>query len=707
MAAVPQVSAAPAGAAGWLDRLNPEQRRAATWGARGPDGRFTSPPLLVIAGAGTGKTATLAHRVAWLVMQGVDPQRILLLTFSRRAAQEMTSRAERLVAEALRAARGGGAADPPPAVRIPWAGTFHAIGARLLRQHAESLGLDPAFGILDRGDAADLVDLLRHEAGLSARERRFPRKETCLAIYSHRVNTGWELPRVLRESFPFAQEWGAELTALFRHYVERKLANGVLDYDDLLLWWHAAMTDPAFARSVSARFDHVLVDEYQDTNALQAGILRALRPEGRGLAVVGDDAQSIYAFRAAQVGNILGFAAQFEPPAERIALERNYRSVQPVLDAANALIAQSRRQYPKTLRAQRDGGARPRLVTLLDDRAQADYVVGEVLRRREEGVALKRQAVLFRSAHHSDLLEVELTRRNVPYVKHGGLKFLESAHIKDMLSVLRWADNPRNGIAAFRALQLLPGFGPANAQRCLRSLGEAGAAPLARLAAFDPPPAAREAWPGFTALLHWLADPATPWSGQLERVRRWYQPILEQRHDDAGVRAADLDMLATVGAGFGSRERFLTELTLDPPEASGDLAGTPLVDEDYLVLSTVHSAKGREWDAVWVLNVADGNFPNEYATGEEESIDEERRLLYVAMTRARDHLELLEPLRYYVTHQPRLGAGYVHGARSRFLDAAVLACLERLAPAQFQGEAAAGVGATPKIDVAGKLRSMW
>jgi superfamily I DNA/RNA helicase/predicted DNA-binding transcriptional regulator YafY len=497
---------------GWLDRLNPEQRRAATFGDTDAGGRFGSGPLLVIAGAGTGKTSTLAHRVAHLIVQGVDPTRILLLTFSRRAAQEMTRRAERLAAQALGARRsvagaivatgatvasgttgttsrpnGGGEAgniergdDPAdaglaitgigasaPRLRLPWAGTFHAIGARLLRAHADQVGLDPSFGILDRADAADLIDVVRHEQGLSAKTRRFPRKDTCLAIYSHRVNTGWPLERVLREVFPWCAEWPDELAALLRGYVARKQANGVLDYDDLLLWWDAAMSDAALAAEIGGRFDQVLVDEYQDTNALQARILRALRPDGRGLTVVGDDAQSIYAFRAADVGNILDFPSQFEPPAQRIALEVNYRSVQPVLDSANALIAGGRRQYPKTLRASRGGGERPALVTVADEREQADWVVAQVLAQREAGVPMKRQAVLFRSSHHSDLLEVELTRRNIPFVKHGGLKFLESAHVKDLLGVLRWADNPRHGIAGFRTLQLMPGMGPANAQRCL------------------------------------------------------------------------------------------------------------------------------------------------------------------------------------------------------------------------------------------------
>jgi DNA helicase-2/ATP-dependent DNA helicase PcrA len=693
---------------GWLDRLNPAQRRAATFGQRLPGGGVDAPPLLVIAGAGTGKTATLAHRVAWLVLSGVDPQRILLLTFSRRAAVEMTRRAERLVAAAGRV---DGRADGRAALagRLAWSGTFHAIGARLLRECAGRIGLDPGFGILDRGDAADLIDVIRQEQGLSAKTRRFPRKDTCLAIYSHRVNSGKELQAVLDEAFPWCAEWAAELRELFRAYVERKLAHSVLDYDDLLLWWHAAVSDPDLAAAMGSRFDHVLVDEYQDTNTLQAGILHALKPDGRGLTVVGDDAQSIYSFRAANVGNILDFPDRFDPPATRVTLELNYRSVQPVLDAANALIAEGRRQYPKTLRAQRGGGARPRLVTVLDDRAQADYVIAQILARREAGVPLRRQAVLFRSSHHSDTLEVELVRRDIPYVKYGGLKFLESLHVKDVLSVLRWADNPRNGIAAFRALQLLDGVGPALAQRCLAYLAAEGHA-FAALARFPVPAAAAESWPAFTGLLGELAAPGAPWAGQLEQVTRWYRPLLERRHDDAAVRAADLDMLVALAPRFASRERFLTELALDPPSASGDLSDHPSLDEDYLILSTVHSAKGQEWDSVSILNVADGNFPNEFASGSDDGLEEERRLLYVAITRARDSLDLVEPQRYYVTRQPRHGDGYVHGARSRFLTPAVLARLERASHGADEAAGPAGRGrlaAGPAVDVASRLRGMW
>jgi len=691
-----------------LDSLNAEQRAAASFGALDAQGRFRARPLLIVAGAGTGKTATLAHRVAHLVRNGVDPMRVLLLTFSRRAAGEMTRRAERLIAHDV-GRRSVGAA--PAALQLPWAGTFHSIGARLLREYARRLGLDPSFGILDRGDSADLVDLVRHELGFSSQSRRFPRKETCLAIHSTKVNSGRALEDVLQRSFPWCADWRAELVQLFRGYAERKQVNGVLDYDDLLLWWHAAMSDATFAAEVGARFDHVLVDEYQDTNALQAQILLAMKPDGAGLSVVGDDAQSIYSFRAAEVGNILDFPQKFAPHAARIVLARNYRSVQPLLDAANALIGQAERRHPKTLVAQRGAGARPQLVTLLDERAQADRVIDTILRHREEGIALKRQAVLFRSAHHSATLEVELVRRDIPFVKHGGLKFLEAAHVKDLLSVLRWAENRRNMLAGFRVLQLMSGFGPANAQRCIELALDAQRSMPDALASFAPPPASREGWPAFVALMRGLVDPAASWPAQLEPVRHWYRPLLERRHDDAIVRAADLDMLQAIAAQFGTRERFLTELALDPPQASGDWAGTPLLDDDYLILSTVHSAKGQEWDAVYVLNVADGNFPNEYATGCTEAIDEERRLLYVAMTRARDFLYLLEPQRYFTTQQPRFGDGYVHGARSRFLTDPLLERFDRVAPGSDGADAAAGgtglAQEGPFVDVAAKIRALW
>jgi DNA helicase-2/ATP-dependent DNA helicase PcrA len=661
------------GAAEAFQRLNERQREAA---------QSPSNPLLIIAGAGTGKTNTLAHRVAHLVLEGVAPERILLLTFTRRAALEMTRRAGRIVAEAHRS------------VRLPWSGTFHSVANRLIRRHCAAVGLTESFSVLDRGDAADLMDVVRHELGFSKTEKRFPRKDTCVAIYSHRVNTQGTLEGTLKDAFPWCAEWEGELKTLFGKYVERKLDNQALDYDDLLLYWHAMMEDASLAREIGEGWDHVLVDEYQDTNALQAQILERLRPDGGGLTVVGDDAQAIYSFRAATVENILEFEKRFG--AQVVTLEENYRSTQPVLDAANALMREASRQYQKELRGTRGEGPKPRYVTVADDAAQAKYVVTRVLEAREEGTDLKRQAVLFRSSHHSDVLELELVRRNIPYVKYGGLKFLEAAHVKDALAVLRWADNPRHRVAAWRALQLLPGVGPKSAERAWTAFEAAGWHWGALKSGSD----------AFDALLSGLADPAVPWSGQMQRVREWYAPVMERKYDAAEVRAGDLVQLERIAGTYGTREAFLTELALDPPAASGDLAGEPYLDEDYLVLSTVHSAKGQEWEAVFLLNVADGNFPNEFAAGKPEQIEEERRLLYVAMTRAKAKLDLVAPLKYYVTQQSRMGDRHVYGARSRFLTKAVMACMDEVAWGEPEA-AEKPRGATPAVDVAGRLRGMW
>src|SRR5712672_4234921 len=467
-----------------LATLNAEQRRAVEHG----DGEAR--PLLIIAGAGSGKTNTLAHRVARLVVQGADPRRILLLTFSRRAAAEMTRRVERIAAQALQdraAVMAGG---------LTWSGTFHAIGARILREYAQAIGLDRAFTIHDREDSADLINLIRHDIGFSKTEKRFPSKGTCLAIYSRAVNTETSLDEVLGASFPWCANWENELRALFAAYVEAKQRQNVLDYDDLLLYWAHMMLDTTIAAELAARFDHVLVDEYQDTNRLQASILLALKPTGRGLTVVGDDAQSIYSFRAATVRNILDFPGHFSPKAEIITLERNYRSTQPILAAANAVIEQAFERFTKNLWSDRASAERPFLVNVADDTAQAGYIVEKILETREAGIILKAQAVLFRASHHSSSLEVELTRRNIPFVKFGGLKFLEAAHIKDVLAVLRWAQNIRDRVAGFRVAQLLPGIGPSSAARLLDRIAEV-ADPLRALGEFKPPPATSEHWRDF------------------------------------------------------------------------------------------------------------------------------------------------------------------------------------------------------------------
>ncbi len=687
-----------------LGLLNPAQRLAAEYGERRDTGGFGAGPLLVIAGAGTGKTMTLAHRVAHLIIEGVSPERILLLTFTRRAAQEMTRRVENIVHASTRHA------SPLPSGGLPWSGTFHSVANRLLRRFAHNLGLDPGFSVLDRGDAADMLDVIRHEQKLTKASRRFPKKDTCLAIYSRCVNAQKPLAEVLDQTYPWCTDWADELGELFRHYVLRKQQSQSLDYDDLLLYWSYLVAEPEFAMEIGSWFDHVLVDEYQDTNLVQAQILNALKPDGCGVTVVGDDAQSIYSFRAAEVENILGFPDQYMPTAQVITLEQNYRSTQSILDTANCLIAESERQYRKNLFSEREDGSKPRYVTVEDGDAEAEFVVTSILANRELGMELKEQAVLFRGSHHSDRLELELVRRNIPYVKYGGLKFLEAAHVKDLLSVLKWAENPKNEVAAFRVLKLLPGMGPSNAARCFEHLA-VNDHRFASLQEFRSPAAAAQAWPGFCELLTSLSGAEVGdrgWQAQLTQVRHWYQPHLERIYDGLDTREADLEQLEQISGRYPTRERFLTELTLDPPSAAGDLAGDPLLDEDYLILSTVHSAKGQEWESVFVLNVTDGNFPSEFATGKPEAIEEERRLLYVAMTRAKQSLTLISPLRFHVTQQRRDGDRHVYGARSRFMSDQLLVTMDNRFAGRPENEGGAfRVRSDKRIDVAARMRQMW
>jgi DNA helicase-2/ATP-dependent DNA helicase PcrA len=688
-----------------LEKLNAAQRKAVTHGEPAGQQGFRAGPLLIIAGAGTGKTNTLAHRVAHLAMHGVDPARILMLTFTRRAALEMRRRAYDIAKVALNDALGG--VSQTILQRLGWAGTFHSVGNRLLRHYARQLGLDPQFSVMDRADSADLLDGIRQELGFAGKEQRFPRKDTCLAIYSHRVNTQRSLKDTLEAQYPWCAPWESDLTKLFRTYVERKQKFAVLDYDDLLLYWHILMSEPKLAQHVAGHFDHVLVDEYQDTNRLQAGILYGLAPDGNGLTVVGDDAQAIYSFRAATVDNILEFPDRFTPRAEVIALAQNYRSTQAVLDVSNALMAEAPRQFRKHLLSLRGAGSRPRLVTVEDLPTQAEYVCTQVLKAREANVPLRRQAVLFRSASHSDLLEVELSKRKIPFIKYGGLKFLEAAHVKDLLAILRWLDNPRNAMAGFRVLQLLKGMGPVNARRALDHLVKEGGS-FTALRGFEPPSDSALDWKKLLDLLTTLADPQLPWPGQVNQVRTWYRPHLERLYEHVHTRIGDLDQLELLSGQYPSRERFITELTLDPPQASGDLAGQPLLDEDYLVLSTVHSAKGMEWDTVYVLNVVDGSFPSEFATGRAETIEEERRLLYVAMTRAKDDLALVQPLKFPITQQAKHGDAHVYGGRSRFMSEKVLKTLDSVA---FQGsrlgEASLAETGLSALDAVERVKSMW
>ncbi len=686
-----------------LASLNDEQRAAVEHGvealAGGAPDAADAGPLLVIAGAGSGKTSTLAHRVAHLIARGVDPQRLLLLTFSRRAAQEMAQRAGQVLARVL-----GLQAHTAPA--LPWAGTFHGIGARLLREYAAQIGLDDNFTIHDRGDAEDLMGLARHELGFSSSARRFPHKGTCLSIYSRCVNTRAPLESVLRQSFPWCAEWGVELQQLFGAYVEAKQQQNVLDYDDLLLYWAGMMEEPTLARHLGERFDHVLVDEYQDTNLLQAAILLALKPDGRGVTVVGDDAQSIYSFRGATVRNILDFPSQFSRPARVVTLERNYRSTQPILDVSNACIAHAAERHAKTLWTDKPSAGRPQIVRVPDEAQQACWVADQVLAHREGGLALKSQAVLFRTSSHSAPLELELARRNIPFVKYGGLKFLEASHVKDLLAVLRFAQNPRGRMAGFRVTQLIPGIGPATSAKLLDAMDQA-ADPAIALRDFVPPSAARAEWAAFAEAYAALRAPSLAWPADVGIAMEWYLPHLERLYDDtAGTRRGDVEQLVHMASGYASRERFLTELTLDPPEATSDRPGPPLLDEDYLILSTIHSAKGQEWNSVHVLNVVDGCMPADVAQSAQE-LEEERRLLYVAMTRARDHLHLLVPQRFYIPQQAARGDRHLYANRSRFIPDADLARFEARIWPPPPPRAPAVPPPAAVIDLRNRMRAAW
>jgi DNA helicase-2/ATP-dependent DNA helicase PcrA len=683
-----------------LAALNAQQRFAVEYGV----GSHTAQgPLLIIAGAGSGKTDTIAHRVAHLVFRGADPQRILLLTFSRRAAVEMERRAARIM-ESVRGVRGKRHVQS-----LPWSGTFHGVGARLLRGYAKRIGLHASFTIHDRGDSEDLLAMVRHELGLSATKSRSPTKATCLAIYSRVINCEAPLGDVLQTTFPWCAQWEAELKKLFAAYVAAKQAQNVLDYDDLLLYWSHLMAEQGLAEEVGARFDHVLVDEYQDTNRLQATILRAMKPDGQGVTVVGDDAQSIYSFRGATVRNILDFPRQFTRSAHVVTLERNYRSTQPILDASNAVIGLASERFTKNLWTDRRSSEKPQLVTVRDEAEQARCVAERILEYREAGIALKSQAVLFRSSSHSAQLELELTWRDIPFVKFGGLKFLEAAHVKDVLCILRWAENPRSRMAGFRVARLLPGIGPATATRLLEAMDEAPD-PATAIASFVAPPSAAGDWREFVEMFSALRPAKSGWPADMDLATRWYEPHMQRIYEDAQLRLGDLRQLEQIASTYPSRERFLTEVTLDPPGATSAEAGVPGLDDDYLVLSTIHSAKGQEWKTVHVLSVVDGCIPSDMSTGTREEIEEERRLLYVAMTRAKDHLHLMLPQRFYVHQQTYCGDRHVYASRSRFIPEALNRCFDTLAwpvTAQGGGERPANGRSAPRVDISARIREYW
>jgi DNA helicase II / ATP-dependent DNA helicase PcrA len=641
-----------------LDGLNQEQRLAAAH----PGG-----PLLILAGAGTGKTRTLVARAAWLCEQGVQPGRILLLTFTRRAADDMLSRA----APRARSASG----------RIN-GGTFHAIAHRIIRQHAESFSLPPQFTVIDPADVADLLDARRVDHGLVGTQRRAPRAAVCAEIYTRCVNTQMTVADVVRGGFPWCTDYTGQLAELFRAYVAHKRSHGLVDFDDLLLLWRAALADPAAGPVLRGMFDAVLVDEYQDVNAVQADIVRLLAPEAGCLTCVGDDAQAIYAFRGADPEHLRRLADTF-PGLTVVRLGRNYRSRQAVLRLANAVRPQSS-GLELALTAARDAGAVPMLVRCHDEATQAREICARVLDAHEAGLDLRDQAVLVRAAHHSDVLEIELAARGIPFVKYGGLRFTEAAHVKDFLAAARIVANPADDVAWFRVLRLHQGIGAAHARRVIEVLRLAEPAPFDRWQdAVDAAP--RRAREDLAATIGGLADSATvePAGERAAAILAAVVNPLRARYPDADIRIEDLQRLADAAASRPSLHDALVELALDPPVSASDLAGPPRPDDDFLTISTVHSAKGLEWPVVHLPHLVDGAVPSDMALASPTGLAEERRLFYVAVTRARDQLFLYAPMRL---HHHRLASDDRHsyGQLSRFLDHAALAACESVQAAPPQ-----------------------
>ena len=633
-----------------LAGLNEEQHQAAAH----PGG-----PLLILAGAGTGKTRTLVARAAWLCEQGVQPSRILLLTFTRRAAEDMLSRA---------APRARPASD-----RIA-GGTFHAIAHRIIRQHAESFSLPPEFTVIDPADMADLLDARRADHGLAGTQRRAPRAAVCADIYTRCVNTQMTVADVVRRGFPWCAEYTSQLAELFRGYVAHKRSHALVDFDDLLLLWRAALADPAAGPVLRGMFDAVLVDEYQDVNAVQADIVRLLQPEAGCLTCVGDDAQAIYAFRGADPEHLHQLAITF-PGLTVVRLVQNYRSRKAVLRLANAVRPQSP-GLELALTAARDAGAAPMLVHCPDEATQAREICARILDAHEAGTDLRDQAVLVRAAHHSDVLEIELAARGIPFIKYGGLRFTEAAHVKDFLAAARVVANPADDVAWFRVLRLHEGIGAVHARRIIDILRPADPAPFDRWqdAARAAPRRAREHLAATIGSL--AAAAATEQTAErAAAILAALQDPLRARYPDADTRIADLQRLADAAASRPSLHDALVELALDPPVSASDLAGPPRQDEDFLIISTIHSAKGLEWPVVHLPHLVDGAVPSDMALTSPAGLAEERGLFYVAVTRARDQLFLYAPMRL---HHHRLASDDRHsyGQLSRFLDSKALAACE-------------------------------
>jgi len=610
--------------------LNEQQLAAVT--AAGPDGSVNSGPTLVIAGAGSGKTRTLTYRVAWLVEHGVPPGRILLLTFTNKAAREMLRRVEGLL---------------PTDISAIWGGTFHHVANRMLRRHARLLGYGNDFTILDREDSRDMLDACIAEAGIDTRQERFPKGDVLAEIYSLAVNTERPIERVLAEQYDYFAHLAGPVQTLRGVYVERKRNANAMDYDDLLVNCLRLFQEHGdVAQQYREQFLHVLVDEYQDTNKIQAELIDAIAMLHRNVMVVGDDAQSIYSWRGANYQNILNFPERY-PGARVFKIEVNYRSVPPILTLANDAIKPNVHQFAKTLQPMRAGGAKPWLVTCADANQQAQFVAQRVLELRDEGVALNEMAVLYRAHYHSMELQMELTRRNIPYVITSGLRFFEQAHIKDVSCFLKVAVNAHDELSFKRILKLLPGIGAKTSDKLWEKFHPvlAGGKPLL-LTSGVVPARARDDWKPVAKLLNELrqSDPKRA-AEMIERVvEEFYAGYLKAKYPNARAREEDVHQLAAFATQYEAVDDFLSQLALLTNLEAEDANLAATTDQEFLRLSTVHQAKGQEWKAVFVIGLCDGMFPLSRSLDNLGGEEEERRLFYVAVTRAKDELYLTYPL---------------------------------------------------------------
>lgn len=602
---------------------------------------------LVIAGAGSGKTRVLVHRVAYLVERGVRPDEILLLTFTRRAAEEMLKRATLLLDERCAKVSGG---------------TFHSFANATLRRYASVLGLANNFTILDAPDAQDTINLVRTQLGFNKGEKRFPRKKAILEVISKSINKSQKLDDVLYDEYPQFMEFSEDIKKIREEYQKYKRAKSLLDYDDLLVYLKDLLTDHQEVRLTLARkYKYIMVDEYQDTNNLQAYVACLLASENKNIMVVGDDAQSIYSFRGANFKNIMGFPRIFKG-AKIITLEENYRSTQPILDLTNKVIGRAKESFKKNLYTRKKGDKHPVFIDAPDENAQSKYIADKILQLREEGLELNDMAVLFRSGWHSNDLEVELASRNIPFVKYGGQKFVEAAHIKDIISYLRIAYNWSDQVSWLRALLLIPGIGPKGAEKIINLIGDKEQ--LTRELLLRKNEEVAELFKLLGEVDSLRSDPAKI----IETFLKYYQPLLKNKYDDFHKRFNDLDSLLRIAGRYKSLEEFLTDMALEPPERGIIEAGLKDKDDLPLTLSTIHSAKGLEWHTVFMIYVAEGHLPSYLSLEDEDAIEEERRLFYVASTRAKENLFLLKP---HIDRSPRGfmdGGGSVFTQVSRFLD---------------------------------------